>query len=297
MATALWTGSLVIVYGGIDVTGNTMLKDAFAYDPIKQTWAPMGMSATRRAQPFGFWDGARALFWGGTSPTNVPIAAGDRLQGMMWTPATTVGDPGALLGAAVAFDGSNMYVQGGMLGATRQDKVFSYALDMDTWTAVTNQGGLTARSGAFGAWDGSHFVVWGGRDDSTNDAASLHRDGKYLSGTTWTTMSAMGAPTPRLEFARRGGWAFSVSPGVVAVVGGEITIPSSGNGNLATNGATYDVATDTWRPIASWPSGELHDYGMGVWTGQELVIWSGRDLLQSQYPTSKLTTTGERLAF
>jgi hypothetical protein len=296
MATALWTGSVVIVYGGVDPTGNTALKDAAAYDPIKQTWTSMGMSATRRTQALAFWDGNRAIFWGGTTPTNVAIGGGDRLEGMVWTPSAAVGDPGALLVPAVAFDGATVYVQGGVLGNVRTDKVSSYTLASDTWTALSNKAALTARSAAFGAWDGSHFVVWGGRDDNMNSAMSLHNDGKYLAGDTWMPMAPLGAPTPRLQFARRGGWAFAAHPGVVAIVGGEITISANGNGNLATNGAVYDVASNTWKAIADWPSGELHDYGMGVWTGEELVIWSGRDVLQSQYQGGMLTTTGERLA-
>ncbi|HEY5375864.1 MAG TPA: hypothetical protein VIK01_19430, partial [Polyangiaceae bacterium] len=71
-------------------------------------------------------------------------------------------------------------------------------------------------------------------------------------------------------------------------LGGEVSL--SGNGTMSANGATYDVAGNTWKPIADWPTSEAHDYGVGVWTGDEFVVWSGVD-------TGKVSTTGQRLTF
>jgi len=166
-------------------------------------------------------------------------------------------------------------------GSTRQDRVSSYTTSTDNWSNLAKS--LSARGGAFGVWDGSHFVVWGGRDDN-----GLRSDGKYMSGASWISMGAIGAPSARMLLGRRSGWAFAVRPGVVAIVGGEIS--TSQNGYLGTDGATYDVAANSWTAIPSWPSGEQHDYGMGVWTGAEFVVWGGAD---NNQPTS----SGERIAF
>jgi hypothetical protein len=281
MATALWTGSVAIIYGGLDGKNN-LLKDASAYDPIAKIWSALPSANTPRSQALGFWDGTRAVFWGGTTANATPIAGSDRFDLTSWTTATTGGDPGALLGAATGFDGSVMYVQGGLLnGGARQDKVYSYTTRTDNWSNLAKS--LSPRGGAFSVWDGSHFIVWGGRDDN-----GLRNDGKYMSGATWMPMGAIGAPSARLLLARRSGWAFTERPGVMAVVGGEVSI--SGNGYMGTDGATYDVAANAWKPIASWPSGEQHEYGMGAWTGTEFIVWSGWD-------NGKLTNTGERLSF
>jgi hypothetical protein len=171
-----------------------------------------------------------------------------------------------------------IYLLGGLTAGTRQDKVYSYTGSSDKWVALDKS--LSPRSGAFSAWDGAHFVVWGGRDDN-----GLRDDGKYLAGTTWTSLGTLGAPSARGTAFRRSGWSFRVSPGVVALIGGQVSL--SGNGVLATDGATYDVASSQWTTIASWPSAEAHEFGMGVWTGEEFLVWGGRD-------ANGPTTTGER---
>ncbi len=288
MATAVWTGSTVIVYGGVDASGNNTQRDAAAYDPLKKTWTSLGSSATRRAQSFGVWDGTRAVFWGGISANNGALAGSDRLEAGRWSAATNSGDPGALSGPALAFNGAALYLDGGYLGNGRQDKAFSYDINADHWVNLNR--GVSARSGGFGVWDGSHFIVWGGRDEN-----GLRNDGKYMAGNSWTTVPTSGAPSARLLAVRRSGVAFTVRPGVVAVVGGQISL--NGAGELATNGASYDVAGNTWKAIADWPSGEVHEYGAAVWTGEELVLWGGRDRVQGQNKPSTVTTTGERLVF
>lgn len=289
LSTAVWTGSVVIVFGGVDDSGNNLLRDAYTYDPNAKTWTTLPPAATHRCRALGLWDGTRAIFLGGTDVNNLPIAGADRFDLTNWTTSSASGDPGPLLGPAAAFDGSTLYMQGGLLnGNTRQDKVFSYATGTDTWSAVSKS--LAARSSGFGAWDGTHFLVWGGRDDT-----NVRNDGKYLSGSTWTAMSATGAPSARMLFLLRSGWAFAVRPGVVAILGGQTSL--AGNGLFSTNGATFDVAANSWKAIADWPSGETHDYGIGVWTGEELVLWSGYDQVVAAGQLGNATIAGERLSF
>jgi hypothetical protein len=289
LATAVWTGSVVIVSGGVDDSNNNLLRDAYAYDPDAKTWTTLPPPATNRCRSLGLWDGTRAIFWGGTDQNNVALAGADRFDLTNWTTSSTPGDPGPLLGPAMGFDGSTLYVQGGLLNSNaRQDKVFSYATGTDSWSAVSKS--LAARSSGFGVWDGTHFVVWGGRDD-----ANVRNDGKYLSGSTWTAMNVAGAPSARMLYWLRAGWAFALRPGVVAILGGQTQL--AGNGIFSTNGATFDVAANEWKAIADWPSGETHDYGVGVWTGEEFVLWSGYEQVAPNGQASNATITGERLSF
>ncbi|HEX3853883.1 MAG TPA: hypothetical protein VHW01_23125 [Polyangiaceae bacterium] len=289
LATAVWTGSVVIVSGGVDDSNNNLLRDAYAYDPNAKTWTTLPPPATHRCRTLGLWDGTHAIFWGGTDQNNVALAGADRFDLTNWTTSSTPGDPGPLLGPAVGFDGSTLYLQGGLLNSNaRQDKVFSYATATDKWTPVNK--GPTVRSSGFGTWDGAHFVIWGGRDD-----ANVRNDGKYLSGSTWTDINATGAPSARMLFWLRAGWAFAVRPGVVAILGGQTQL--AGNGIFSTNGATFDVAANEWKAIADWPSGETHDYGVGVWTGEEFVLWSGYDQVAAAGQQGNTSIAGERLSF
>ena len=287
MATALWTGSVVIVFGGTDATGNTVYRDGSIYDPVANSWSalPASGAISRRSAPFAFWDGTRALFWGGLGATGFGVPNADRFDLTSWSTSTNSGDPGALSFPAVAFDGSVVYLMGGQLNGNRQDKVFAYSTSTDSWTNLTKSL-LTARSSAFGAWDGSHFVVWGGRDD----ANGLRNDGKYLSGTTWTSLNTAvgsGVPSPRLLAFRRSGWSFQTSPGAFAVMGGQVSVTAAAT--LSTNGGSYNVALQQWSSIPDWPSADVHEYGMGVWTGEEFVVWGGRD-------ATGVTSTGDRWA-
>lgn len=283
MSTAVWTGAAsnkVIVYGGTDAAGTMTYKDGAVYDVAENSWAalPPGPMNSRRSASFGYWDGTRAVFYGGLNGTN-SVAGADRFDLKTWTVSGPSGDPGLLGFAAVAFDGSAMYLQGGVIGATRQDKVLSYTSSTDSWSSLSKS--LSVRTGAFGAWDGTRFVVWGGQDD-----AGLRNDGKAMLGATWTDLAASPLEGRRIAF-RRSGWSFQVKLGVVAIIGGLTS--TTGVGTLAINGASYDFEKGQWTSIPDWTSLESHEYGIGVWTGEEFVIWGGRDQNVS-------TLTGERWA-
>ncbi len=284
MASAVWTGTKVIVFGGTDAMGNP-LRDGAVYNPGMNQWTPLPLApmAGRRSSPYSYWDGTRAIFWAGLATPTLGVAKADRFdQTMRWSSSTNAGDPGAITFPTVGFDGPTLYVLGGMINNVRQDKVYSYNASTDTWTSL-GQSGLTPRTGGFGIWEGSRFVVWGGRDDN-----GLCGDGAYLSANKWTPLSTDAAPTPRMITLRRSGWTFEIRPGLIGLLGGQISAALTGG--LATDGATYDVDTSVWTAIAGWPSMEAHDYGMGVWTGAEFVLWGGRD------SDGVVTSTGERWA-
>jgi hypothetical protein len=286
MATAVWTGSAsnkVIVFGGTNANGDMIYRDGAVYDVTDNSWAPlpMSMSSSRRSAPYGYWDGTRAVFFGGLNALPAVVPGADRFDLKNWSVSGGNGDPGMLGFSAIAFDGSVMYLQGGVIGSTRQDKVFSYTSSTDTWASLSKS--LSARTGAFGTWDGSRFVVWGGQDDD-----GFRRDGKTMLGTSWSDMTQSTVLSARRIAFRRSGWSFQVKPGVIAMIAGQTSTSDSGD-SLATDGAKYEVQGGRWTAIPPWPSRESHEYGIGVWTGEEFVIWGGRAQNVS-------TLTGERWA-
>ncbi|HEY3255385.1 MAG TPA: hypothetical protein VGJ91_15610 [Polyangiaceae bacterium] len=288
MATAVWTGSgsnKVIVYGGTDASGDNVFKDGAVYNIAENSWMalpPPGPATKPRSAPYGYWDGTRAVFFGGLNAVPANVSGADRFDLSKWSSSTTSGDPGQLGFSAIAFDGTVMYLQGGVIGSTRQDKVYAYTSSTDTWASLSKS--LSVRTGAFGAWDGTHFVVWGGQDDD-----GLRDDGQALSGMSWSDMTATSVLSARRIAFRRSGWAFQVKPGVVAMIGGQVSTSGTTSEALATDGASYSVSTGEWTAIPSWTSQETHEYGIGVWTGEEFVLWGGRDQNVS-------TLTGERWA-
>jgi hypothetical protein len=289
LATAVWTGAAsnkVIVFGGSDAVGGMIFKDGAVYDPIGNSWSalPGAPSVSKRSSAYGYWDGTRAVFYGGLISLNMNpqvVPGADRFDLAKWSTSPSSGDPGLLGFSATAFDGSVMYLQGGVIEGVRQDKVFAYTSSTNTWASLPK--GPSPRTGGFGAWDGTHFVVWGGQDD-----AGMLADGKIMTGMSWSDMASSDVLSPRRIGSGRSGWAFQVKPGVVAMIGGQNSTSGSSD-TLMTDGATYVAESGTWTAIPSWPSGEKHEYGMGVWTGEEFVIWGGRKQNVS-------SLTGERWA-
>lgn len=91
-------------------------------------------------------------------------------------------------------------------------------------------------------------------------------------------------PAPeRAEPARQSGWAARIADGKTLILGGSGFSP----GSFMINGGIYNRTSDSWTPVQSWPSGENHEWGVGVWTGDEFVLWGGRN-------GSQLTASLER---
>ena len=139
----------------------------------------------------------------------------------------------------------------------------------NAWTDPATTGTPPSeRSAAFAAFAIGHMFVWGGLDAVHATMA----DGGRLSvsaSSAWEPMSTTGAPSPRAQVPFESGWVFA-DQGKIRLFGGTLTA------SIATDGATYDMASDTWSPIPSWATG-AHHYGIGVWTGSEFMVWGGTD--------------------
>lgn len=134
---------------------------------------------------------------------------------------------------------------------------------------------ITARYDHVAAWAGDEMLVWGGRDRADTyfrDGAAYDRrtqvwrripqapiDGRVHAASAWTGEKLLVV----------GGWA--APPGDTIEVQ-----PDGGTGmRYFSDGAAYDLATDSWRTIAPFPLQPRAD-AAAVWTGQELLIWGGR---------------------
>lgn len=287
LATAVWTGSVIVVYGGQADDASAGYFDAAAYDPAADSWTTLGNASTGRVAPIGAASATEVVMWGGWGAASALVSGLDRMgiPSDNWQSGSTVGDPGALDSPAWAFTGQYLYLFGGRLnGTTKTNQAWSFSLASNSWSNLPAGGASSApvaRWGAFGVWDTTAFHVWGGRDET-----SVKNDGRYYYGGSWTALSQTGAPSARFAPTRQSGWAFARASGDIIFIGGQDL-----SGNFMTNGGRYVLSTHstatTWTLIPNWPSGEFHQWGVAAYVAGSLIIWGGRS-------GTVVTATGDR---
>jgi hypothetical protein len=127
--SAVWTGSVMIVWGGEIADGEAVhvFGDGGAYDPVLDRWQPItgsgALGTTRHVAAFAPAVGARPdlmLVWGGSIESG---DAGIHLLGEghvydpaigTWYPMSMVGEPWPRTDPSVVFTGTEMIVWGGI---------------------------------------------------------------------------------------------------------------------------------------------------------------------------------------
>ncbi len=279
LASAVWTGTRVFVWGGgSSVTSAVDYADGAMYDPTAQSWTPVqtaGAPLPRRAA-YLFWTGSNVLLFAGyQGALTTPL--GDAFlydpAGDAWTPVSATNQPQSLFSPTVSWTGTELYVYGGGKGSASFDDFHRYA-PASGWTVLSQ--GPGKRFGAFGGWDGAFFIAWGGRKPPQN---TTYDDGLRYDG-TWKSMQ--NGATARVAPHRESGWSARISSQNLMIVGGLSSADA-----VVKDGAIYNSGTNTWASVAAWPSGEEHRFGVGAFVGGEMVLWGG---LNAAVPTAN----GER---
>jgi hypothetical protein len=167
--TAVWTGSEMIVFGGIGTfTTDTIAK---RYRPATDTWtdATAVDAPGSRDHHTAVWTGTEMIVWGGfindgTTPTGGrydPVADA-------WTPTNVAGSPITRMWPIGVWTGTEMIVWGGyewlFVGDLGDGARYDPATD--SWTPTSLVGAPTPRV-AQGVWTGGELLLWGGANDSS----------------------------------------------------------------------------------------------------------------------------------
>jgi N-acetylneuraminic acid mutarotase len=170
---------------------------------------------------------------------------------------------------AWAWTGTEVLLFGGRIGgmgATAEG--YGYNPATDTWRTLATAGAPSARYDAFATWMNGALLVWGGRDAS-NSALDTGAAKYDPVANTWTSVATSGDLSARSAPLRRTGW--TGWTGTRALLFGGLTSTPQ------IDGRSYQSSSNTWQAAPSFPSGDAHEWGVGVWTGAELVVWSGLD--------------------
>lgn len=266
---AVWTGTEMIVWGGLTSGGAT--ATGARYDPSKKTWKPVSTvdAPSARLYPSAVWTGKEMIVWGGTRAFNADSFLAD---GARYNPSTDTWTRMAKsplsprIGADAVWTGKEMIIWGGMGGSFAKPTFLGdgarYNPATDRWSMLPAAHAPSPRYGEAGGWTGKELIIWGGRRLGEN--GELGDGARYNPQTnTWTAISQTNVLSPR--------W------GASAVWTGKSMIFWGGEAKTRffNDGALYNPDTNTWTPIPATgaPAGRFSH--SAVWTGSEMLIWGG----------------------
>lgn len=310
--TAVWTGSEMIIWGGL--TSNGATNTGGRYDPVTDSWSPTGSvgAPQSRYSQTAVWTGNRMIIWGGRGPTNNPLRTGavynpaldDGVQNA-WIATTLTSAPSIRYDHSAIWTGSEMIVWGGTSVGTLGDGG-RYNLQQDSWTAIPTTVLLQKRQAHTAVWTGSEMIVWGGgqfpfsvfgdgaRYNPANGlwtAMAIGPSARADHSAIWTgdRMIVWGGfdfvtgatDTGAIYMPSLNSWSNTTTSGAPTARSGHTAVWSGTEmivwGSGSNTGGRYNPGNDSWIPTSvnvNVPTPRANH--SIVWTGNEMIVWGGR---------------------
>jgi N-acetylneuraminic acid mutarotase len=171
--TAVWTGSEMIVWGGLDSSITKGMNTGGIYDLQADSWRP----TTTDNAPLGrfahtaVWTGSRMIIWGGLDETSTVTNTGGVYDPSTdsWVATPTVPPYQGRHWHSAVWTGSEMIIWGGTGWWLNTGDI--YDPQSDSWILMSTTGAPQGRGHHSAVWTGSEMIVWGGavgREESTN---------------------------------------------------------------------------------------------------------------------------------
>ncbi len=257
----VWTGTTMIVWGGMTDPSGTPTNTGGVYDVVADTWSPTSLvnAPTARLSSSLIWTGTRMVAWGGTDATGTIVNTGGQYDPAtsLWTSTSTVNAVGRTSHSSV-WTGTEMIVWGGY-APSASNTGQRYNPSTDLWTDVTTTGAPDARALHSAVWTGTKMIIWGG-------SAPVQLGASYDPVMdTWASISSTGAPSGRYGNA-------AVWTGHEMVIWGGI---DTSGGSLLNSGGRYRPSADAWSATSTAGAPTPRQEMPGVFTGNALAVWSG----------------------
>jgi len=261
--TAVWTGSEMIFWGGLDDDG--VVNTGGRYNPSTDSWVRTSTGVnvpSSRSGHTAVWTGTEMIVWGG-------YYSGGRLNtGGRYDPATDrwlttsigIDVPSARAGHTAVWSGSEMIVWG---GGNFFNTGGRYDPSADRWLPTSIGIDVpSARAGHTAVWSGSEMIVWGGQ----TYVGYVNTGGRYDPVTDRWLPTSIGIGVPPARAGHTVVWTGTE----MVVWGGQVSL------DYLNTGGRYDPTTDRWLPtsigIGVPPARTSHT---AVWTGSEMIVWGG----------------------
>jgi N-acetylneuraminic acid mutarotase len=257
--TAVWTGTEMIVWGGLaENTGGR-------YDPSTDTWTATSTTNAPSGRQFhtAVWTGSEMIIWGGQNGGTF-FNTGGRYNPSSdtWAATSTSNAPSGRYFHRAVWTGSEMIVWGGTDNSNHVNTGGRYNPGTDSWVATSTANAPDGRELHSAVWTGNEMIVWGGTDET----GDLNTGGRYNPTTdSWMPTSTTSAPAGR-EFHS-------------AVWTGSEMIAWGGFGGITNlnTGGRYNPATDSWTSTNTSNAPSAREAHTAVWTGNEMIVWGGVD--------------------
>lgn len=298
--STLWTGTEMIIWGGVVGGGGGNLNTGVRFNPAGNSglgsWATVSTTGapTARARHYAVRSGSEMIIWGGDfsspvpPPANVLLNDGGRYNPGTdtWQALSTTDAPAARSKATVTVAGDKLVVWAGVHKSPSSSGVSQakflkhgaiYQLGSNVWTGLYN-GSPAPRFGHTAIWTGTDLIVWGGTTSSMTpmEYDPLFNDGARFNATTglWTPLPTLNAPAARFHHA-------AVWTGTEMIIwGGQRFDTNAGMTMTVTlnSGARYDPLTNTWTSTTlSFPPTARSKH-TAVWAGSpvnRMIVWGG----------------------
>ena len=278
--TAIWTGTDMIVWGGIKGDGTSYNNRR--YDPALDQWgfvsaagAPsprMGHTAT--------WTGTEMIVWGGRGRNATEFYNdGARYDPATdsWTPMSTIDAPTARNGHTAVWTGTEFIVWAG--GRDQNARTLTggrYNPSTDTWTPMSTINAPARRFKHHAVFDGQRMIVWGGEVDEGGFPIWVSDGGVYdPASDVWTPLPTQNAPDITKSTA---------IPDSVVLAGNDMLVWSAWNGLVpspvtlvvefatASDTRRYDTAQEVWVSVVD--ACDAKATPNAVWLNGRLLSWN-----------------------
>jgi len=176
--TAVWTGTEMIVWGGLEDDGGTKTNSGARYNPSTDTWnaLPTDGAPSARSGHTAIWTGSEMIIWGGNGRTGGKYNPSTNT----WTSLANENTPFGK-GHTTVWTGSKMIVWGGAesdgITLTYSNSGAEYDPITNAWTPISISSTPSARSSHTAIWTGTSMLIWGGGNQATG--VFVNTGGKY----------------------------------------------------------------------------------------------------------------------
>jgi len=201
--TAVWTGTEMIVWGGVScfACSNGELGTGGRYNPSTDTWTPMSIvnAPEARSNHTAVWTGSQMIIWGGETEGGVSslslLNSGGAYDPVTdtWTNTTLVAAPAPTRCHSAIWTGVEMIIFGGQTNTGLACGISSigtgtrYEPLTDSWNSISDSPVSSTLSSARVIWTGDRLITWFDNEGARFNPAN----------NTWMGVSADGSPSSR----------------------------------------------------------------------------------------------------